>query len=63
MRSRLQQENDLANELQGRIHDRGVELKDAGLDHASAAQIAVWNAIWVSLVSNLPDEGGHKHWA
>lgn len=60
---RLQQENDLANELQSRIHRRGVELKEAGADPASPEQIAAWNATWEPLVSNLPDGGAHTHWA
>ena len=60
---RLQQENDLVNELQDRIHARGVGLMEAGVPPASAEQIAAWNATWVPLVSNLPEEGAHKHWA
>ncbi|MHA4836458.1 hypothetical protein [Sphingopyxis sp. MSC1_008] len=59
----LQQENDLANELQGRIHARGLALKDAGAKPASAEQVAAWNASWVPLVSNLPEERALKHWA
>lgn len=60
---RIQQENDLANELQSRIHARGVELQDAGADPASPEQIAAWNATWVPLVSNLQDDGTSGHWA
>jgi len=47
---RLRQENDLANELQSRIHARGLELKDAGAVPATAEQIAA--------VQRLIDEAG-----
>lgn len=60
---RIQQENDLANELQTRIHARGVELKGGGAEPASAEQIAAWNATWVPLVSNLRDDDTSGHWA
>ena len=60
---RLQQENDLVNELQDRIHARGVELMEAGVLPASAEQIAAWNATWVPLVSNLQDDETAGHWA
>jgi len=60
---RIQQENDLVNELQGRIRARGLKLKDVGADPASAEQIAAWNATWVPLVSNLPDDDAQKYWA
>lgn len=59
----IQRENDLTNELQRRITDRGAELADAGAEPASVEQIEAWNATWVPLVSNLPDEGAPKHWA
>lgn len=60
---RLQQENDLVRELQDRIHARGVELKEAGADPASAEEIAAWNATLVPLVSNLQDDETARYWA
>lgn len=58
---KLQQENDLANELQARIHARGVALKASGAPAASDEHVAACNATWVPLVSNLIDERIAQH--
>lgn len=42
------------NELQDRIHARGVELQVAGRAPANEAAFKAWRATWVPLASHLP---------
>lgn len=59
---KLQEENELANELQARIRVRGAELMKAGAKPASEEQVTAWNATWIPLVSKLPNDGTSGHW-
>lgn len=51
--NRLRQENALVNELQGRVHARGVKLQAAGHAPANEAAFKAWRAAWVPWASRL----------
>lgn len=53
--ARMEEGQELENELQARIAVRGKALRDAGCAPADEAAFKAWRATWVPLASHLPD--------
>jgi len=53
---RMGEELEVNRELHERIHARALELKAAGYQPATPAQVAAWRATWLPLAQNIPSD-------